>query len=129
MGSKSNYLEDKILEHVLRNVAYSSPATVYLALYTVNPTDSTAGTEVSGGSYARQAITFGAPSPVGTIKNSAQVTFPVATADWGDVTGFAIMDNVAGGNMLYWSAFAATKTILSGDQLKVAANAIVITED
>lgn len=129
MGSKTNYLEDKVLEHVLRNVAYTSPATVYLALFTANPTDAAGGTEVTGGSYARQSIAFAAPSPSGTIKNSALVTFPVASADWGTITGFAIFDASTVGNMLYWGALAASKSILTADQIKFAADSVVITED
>jgi hypothetical protein len=66
----------------LRNTSYTSPATVYVSLYTTDPTDADSGTEVSGGSYARTAVTFGAPSN-GVSTNSADVTFPTATASHG----------------------------------------------
>ncbi len=39
MGSKADYLENKVLEHVLKNTSYTSPVTVYCALFTVAPTD------------------------------------------------------------------------------------------
>jgi len=60
--SKTDFLENKIINHVLRNTAYTAPATVYAALFTATPGESSAGTEVTGGSYARQAATFSAPS-------------------------------------------------------------------
>lgn len=94
--AKSNYLEGKILNHVLRNTAYTSPTTVYACLYLnngVGPTDEDKGQEVKGAGYARQAITFGAPSsPGGVSSNSADVTFPTATADYGTVGFVGIKD-------------------------------------
>jgi hypothetical protein len=60
--SFSDYLEDAVLDHVFRNTALTSPTTVYVALYTATPSDAGGGTEVSGGSYARTAGTFGAAS-------------------------------------------------------------------
>jgi hypothetical protein len=75
MAEFSNYLENALINAVLRNTTYTSPATVYVSLYTSDPTDADSGTEVSGGSYARTAVTFGAPSN-GVSTNSADVTFP-----------------------------------------------------
>lgn len=128
MGSKTDYLENKILDYVLRNQAAFATATVYLALFTATPSDTGGGTEVSGGSYARQAITFGAASG-GSITNSGTVTFSAATADWGTVTSFAIMDAATSGNMLYWGALSANKTINNGDQIVFNASSVTITED
>ena len=82
MAEMSNYLENALINATLRNTSYTSPTTTYLALYTSDPTDADTGTEITGGSYVRQAITFGAPSN-GTSTNSAAVEFPQATADWG----------------------------------------------
>ena len=70
MAEFSNYLENAIINAVLRNTSYTSPTTVYVGLFTNDPTDADAGTEVSGGSYARVSVTFGAPSN-GVSTNSA----------------------------------------------------------
>lgn len=91
VNAKSNYLENKFLDHVLRNTAYTPPAAVYAALYLTDPTEEDKGQEVKGGSYTRKAITFGSASG-GQVSNSADVTFPTATADWGNITHMAIKD-------------------------------------
>ena len=116
MTDFSNYLENKLYDHILRNTAFTSPTTVYAALWTaVTDAEAVTGTEVSGGSYARQPVTFGAPTNgVGT--NSAIVTFPTATAGWGTVTHCSLMDAVTVGNGLsIIQALAASKVINSGD--------------
>ena len=84
MAEFSNYLENALINAVLRATTYTSPATVYVSLWTSDPTDAGSGTEVSGGSYARTSVTFGAPSD-GVTTNNADVTFPTATASWGTV--------------------------------------------
>ena len=114
MSAFSDYLEDALLNATLRGTAYTSPASVYLALFVSDPTDAGTGTEVSGGSYARQAVAFNAPSG-GTCLNSAQVTYPTASAAWGTVTHFGIYDAVSGGNLLYHGPLNTSKTINSGD--------------
>jgi hypothetical protein len=132
-GSKSNYLELKLLDHVLGGGDYSRPATVYIALYTAAPTDAGGGTEVSGGSYVRTAVTnnntnFPAASG-GAKSNGTDITFVEATVSWGTVVAFAIFDAVSGGNMLYWGDLTVNKTIEAGDTAKFAAGDIDITED
>lgn len=122
----SDYLENVLVNAVLRNTAYSSPATVYLALFTADPTDAGTGTEVTGGAYARQTITFGAPTN-GVASTNADVTFPVATAAWGAVTHFGIYDASSTGNLLFHGAFATSKTIATDDQFKVIAGNITVT--
>ncbi|MFA9271621.1 MAG: hypothetical protein ACEQSX_12855 [Baekduiaceae bacterium] len=112
--SLSNYLETALFNHVYRNTAYTSPTTVYVGLFTSNPGEAGSGTEVSGGSYARKAVTFGAPTD-GVGSNSAPVTFDEATADWGDLTHFATFDASSAGNMLSYDALSAPKTIDDGD--------------
>ena len=91
MAEMSNYLENALINATLRNTTYTSPATVYVALFTSDPTDAGSGTEVSGGSYARTAVTFGAPSN-GVTTNSAAVEFPQCTSSWGTVGWIGIMD-------------------------------------
>ncbi len=116
----SNYLENKIINITLRATAWSAPATVYAALFTTDPAEDASGTEVSGGSYARTAITFGAPSD-GVSTNSADCTFPTATDVWGTVTHCAIYDASTAGNQLYQGSLTASKSIASGDIFKFVA--------
>lgn len=126
MTALSNYLENALINATLRGQAYTAPTTVYLALFTSDPTDAGTGTEVTGGSYARQAITFGAPSN-GSSSNSADVLFPTATAAWGTITHFGIYDAATAGNLLYQFSITTSKTIASTDQLKVSAGDITVT--
>ena len=128
MAEFTNYLEDKIIDHMLRNQAYTPPSTVYLALFTAAPSDAGGGTEVSGGSYARQAVTLSAASG-GASSNSADITFPQATADWGTVTHCALMDAASGGNMLMWTALDASKTVNNGDTFKISAGDLDVAVD
>lgn len=126
--SMSNYLENALINATLRGVSYTSPATVYITLYTSDPTESDSGTEVSGGSYARQAITFGAPTD-GTTTNSDNVTFPEATADWGTVTHFGIKDASTAGNLLYSAALTTPQVINTGGVLQFPIGQITVTLD
>jgi hypothetical protein len=127
MDAKSNYLEDALLNHVLRNVSFTSPVAVYVALYTAAPTDAGGGTEVTGGSYARQAVTFSVPAS-GVVSNSGSITFPLATADWGVVAAIGIFDASVAGNLLYYGNLTASKTILTNDQLSFANAALTVAE-
>lgn len=128
MAGMSDYLENKILDLTLRGVAFTAPTSVYVALFTNDPTDAGTGTEVSGGAYARQVMTFNAASN-GSIANSSDVLFPVATASWGTVTHFAIYDAATAGNMLYSGALLVSKAVASGDQIKIAAGDITVSLD
>lgn len=129
MAGKSDYLENAILNAVLRAVSYTSPATVYIGLYTAAPTDAGGGTEVSGNAYARVAVTFSAAAS-GATSNSATVSFPRATGgNWGTVSHWGIFDALTNGNLLYWGALGASKTINSGDQAVIAIGELDITED
>lgn len=126
MAEMSNYLENALINAVLRNTSYTSPTTTYLALYTSDPTDADTGTEISGGSYARQSITFGAPSN-GVSTNSAAIEFPQATGSWGTITHVAIRDALTTGNMLYHTPLDASKTIASGDIFRIAIGSLSVT--
>ena len=126
MAEMSNYLEDALINATLRNTSYTSPATVYVALYTTDPTDADTGTEVSGGSYARTAVTFGAPSN-GVTSNSASVTFPTATASWGTIGYIGIRDNATGGNLLYHTALDEAKTVGTGDIFTISSGNLTVT--
>jgi hypothetical protein len=126
--SMSDYLENALLNAVLRNTPYTSPVEVYVALFTNDPTDAGTGSEVSGGGYTRQLVTFNAPSN-GQVTNATDILFPVATASWGTVTHIGIYDAPTGGNLLFHGALTANKTISANDQLKIAAGDISISLD
>ena len=115
----TNFLAGKVIDHLLRNQAYTPPSTVYLALYTVVPTRSTSGTEVSGGSYARQSLTLDAAAS-GLSSNSGTITFPTATADWGTVVAVGICDASTAGNILWYGNLTANKTVGNGTTFSMA---------
>jgi hypothetical protein len=126
MSEFSNYLENALVNAVLRNTTYTSPATVYVALFTTDPTDAGSGTELSGSAYARTAVTFGAPSN-GVTTNSADVTFATATASWGVVTHIGLYDALTSGNLLFHTPLDSSKTIDSGDIFKIASGSLSVT--
>lgn len=125
--SFSDYLENKVLLHVFDNTAYTSPSTVYVGLFTTDPTDAGTGTEVSGGSYARQSASFTVSN--NTATTDAAIEFPTATASWGTITHVGLFDAVSSGNLLAHSSLTADKTIDSGDVLRIPSGDIDITLD
>jgi hypothetical protein len=126
MAEISNYLENALINVTLRNTAFTAVATPYIALYTTDPTDADTGTEVSGGSYARQSVTMGAPSN-GVSTNSADVTFPTATGSWGTVAYIGIRDASTAGNLLYHTALDVSKTVTTGDIFKISTGNLSVT--
>ena len=129
MTAATNYLEDALLNGVLDGTQYTAPATVYLGLYTTDPTETgAAGTEVSGGAYARQALSFGVAAS-GSSATDADCTFPEATANWGTVTHIVVHDAAAAGNALFYGALSASKTVNSGDVFKVTAGQLTVSLD
>ena len=140
MAAMSDFLENKIIDWLFRAQAIgvtgasaaagTGPTSLFIGLYTANPTDVAGGTEVSGGSYARVTVssslanwagTQGAATTVassgatGTTSNNASITFPAPTANWGVVTGFGIFDASSAGNMLFYGALTTSKTVNNGD--------------
>jgi len=140
MAALSDFAENKIIDFLFRGQALgitgasaaagTGPTNVYVALYTANPTDSTAGTEVTGGSYARVTVasslanwagtqgagtTTASSGTTGTTSNNNAITFPAPTANWGVVTGAALCDATSGGNILAYGALTVNKTVNNGD--------------
>jgi len=128
MSAASDYLELKVLDHVLGNTTYTPASTLYLGLWTADDglESGTVTSEVSGGSYARQSITFDAASG-GSADSAATVTFPTATANWGTITHVAIMDASTSGNVLFHGSVTTSKTIESGDTFQVSAGNLTIS--
>ena len=137
MAAASDYLEQRVLDFVLRTAAeftFTAPTNVYVALFTAATDDAGGGTEVTNANaYARTEVTFGAIGAAtdGIISNDAIVTFPTATGTWGDVTHMAIVDNAThgAGNFLYHGVLGATKNIVLNDTFKFAIGDLDITLD
>lgn len=139
MAAMTDFLENKLIDWFFRAQAIgitgasagagSGPATLYFGLLTAAPSDSSGGTEVSGGSYARVAVTTGTSAFAntqasgtgastgtgGTTSNSNAITFPAPTANWGSVTHFGVWDASSGGNLLIHGALTTPKTVNNGD--------------
>ena len=125
-GNLSDYLETRLLDHFLGTTAYTMPTTVYVALYTVAPTDAGGGTQVTGGSYARQSAAFAAAAS-GATSNSANIDFagmPAATT-----VAIGIFDAITAGNLLLWGTLTANKTTDAGDTLRIATGDLDISID
>lgn len=121
--SFSDFLENKLLDHVFGGTAYSAPATLYVGLSTTPIADDGSGiTEPVGGSYARAAVTNSPanwPAAAAGLKsNGTAITFPQATAGWGTATHAFISDAASGGNYLVGGALATARTVNPGDTLR-----------
>ena len=141
MGAMSNYLEGQIVQHIFRTSSYTKPTVLAMALCTATPTDASTGatiTEVANsGSYARVTLnpsnsnwadTSGTDA---TTSNSSAITFTQATGSWGTVTAVAICDSATwgAGNMLFYGALSASKTVGSGDTFTFAIGDLSVVID
>jgi hypothetical protein len=130
MSAFSDYLENKVLDHLMGRTTYTAPASLYFALYTASPSDSGGGTEVSGGSYARVAVSNDAanwPSAAaGTKRNASTITFPEATASWGTIVAIAIHDASTAGNLLFWTTITS-RSVVQGDIPRFNAQGVAIS--
>lgn len=125
-GNLSDYLENKLIDHFLGTASYTMPSNIYVALYTVAPSDAGGGTEVTGGSYARQAATFDAAAS-GATSNDSNIDFtnmPAAT-----VVAIGIFDASTSGNLLLYGSLATNKTTDAGDTLRIATGDLDISID
>jgi hypothetical protein len=143
----SDYLKNKLTDHVFRAATFAKPTAVYVGLFTASPTAAGGGTEVTAvaSAYVRQNLpqsdtnwlaTQGGTSgnssgTTGQTKNAVVITYPVPTADWGTVGApiahYGIYDALAG-NLLFYGAFTASKVVLNGDQAPViAVNGMTVT--
>lgn len=145
MAAMSNYLENKLIDHIFRGVPYTAPTTAYFALYTAAPSDSGGGTEVSTGGYARAslacnvtnwaatnaALSTANPSAgtSGQTSNNSTVTFATPSLTWNTITHFGIFDALSGGNLLFWGALSASKLIQTGDAVTIQASQLVVQLD
>jgi hypothetical protein len=130
MSAFSDFLENSLIDHIFRGQTYTPPATIHVGLLTASAADGSPGTEVTGGSYARVAVTASLANFAGTqsagstaassgtsgaTSNNGVITFPAPTANWGSVTHFALFDASTGGNLLFYGALSTAKTVNNGD--------------
>lgn len=132
--SFSVYTEQAVLKHIFKVLSFTVPTNLYVALMTSAPLDNDTGStivEPVGGSYARvlnnswTVATDGSNNT--TAKNTGAVTFPTATALWGTITHFGVLDASTAGNLLCYGALTTSKQVTTDDTPSFAANAIVIT--
>lgn len=134
-GSKSDYLENKVLNSVFNGAAFPSIPTLYAALFTVAPSDAGGGTECTGGNYSRVAVTAnGTNFPTtsnGSMSNANAIAFPWLTGSIGTVMAWGLFDAASNGNLIYWGdlAVAYQKAYAADDQPYIPAGAMTVTED
>ena len=143
MSAKTDYLENKWIDHTFRGIAWPMPTILAVGLFTAAPSDAGGGTEVAGGGYARAALNpsatnwtntqasgTGASSGTGgQTSNAVVVTFPAPTGAWGVATHWGIFDALTGGNPLYVAPLTTPKTINSGDPAPTfPVGALTVTE-
>ncbi|MDV6318807.1 hypothetical protein [Chromohalobacter sp. HP20-39] len=130
MSAFSDYLEEGVLQHTLRGNSLPTPSTIYIALFTSDPTDADTGNEVSDSAYIRQDAAKGgsidsgwtAPATSGDGKmcsNAKLIQFPPVADGSVTVTHYALFDAQAGGNMLYHAPFSVSKTLEINDVLSI----------
>jgi hypothetical protein len=138
----SDFLENKLVDQLFRGQTAPTTSTLYVGLLTSAPSDSGGGSEVSGGSYARVAVTSSLANWAGTqtagstaassgsggqTSNNVALTFPTPTAGWGTVTHFGIYDASTGGNLLFWGTLTISKTVNQADTVTFPAASLSIT--
>ena len=121
----SNYLANKIISATVRNTPYNTPESVWIALYTTDPTKDDKGAEVREPSYNRQELSMSVPVN-GESENIAQVDFSQATSNWGKIAYIGIKDQAFDGNLLYFTELDNAKDILTGDQFRIDADRLTL---
>lgn len=135
MGSKSNYLENALLNYVLGRTPWTPPDSVYVALYTVAPGENSSGTEVSstGTGYTRVQVpndtTYWPTTSNGQKSNAMDIVWPIAQSDWGTVVAWALCDAATGGNILIYGDVQPSRPVIAGDIPRFQAGTLVWSED
>ena len=133
MPGKAHFYSDAVLNVLNGNDL--SGVTPFVALFSAAPgDDGSAGTELTGNGYVRQAITFGAPGAGDSanqrkIANTGNIQFGPAAADWLQAVAFGIFDAQTNGNLLYWNTLATPKIVQQGDFGQFAPGSLVVEED
>jgi hypothetical protein len=116
---------NRLLDASFGTTAYVDPTgPMQLALVTANGSATAAGTEVTGGSYARQTLTMDAAS-AGATSNSETISFtgmPAVT-----VVGVEVYDSAGSPRRCWWGALTASKTLGAGDTLTFSAGGLSVS--
>lgn len=128
MSALSDHAENLILNFLMTSGTATRPTAWYVALYTVAPSDSGGGTEVSGNGYSRQTVAWDtATGTGGTTDNTGAISFTASGGNFGTIVAIGIHDASSGGNLLWHGALSTNKTVNDGDTLEFAAGAIDLT--
>ena len=125
--SLSNTFETHTLNYLFTATSVTRPTAWYVALFTSNPDEDASGTEVSGGAYARQSVSFTVSG--NTASNTAAIEFPTATASYGTVTHVGVFDAASAGNLIAYAALTTSKAIDTGDVMRIPASDLDVTMD
>lgn len=138
----SNYVENNLADWLFRDQTFTPPDPIYVGLSTSACSDSSFGTEVTGGDYARVSVasslanwsgtqsagsTSASSGTGGQISNNNPIEFPTPSAGWGTVTHWFLADASTSGNLLICAALTASKVINSGDEVSFPAGALSVT--
>jgi hypothetical protein len=118
-SGKTTHQRNKTLDLWLGATVPTIPGTYYVALFTVAPNKDGGGTEVSGGSYARVAVTNNTTNwpnaASGRKTNATEIVFPQATANWGTIVAAALVSAASGAyTQYYWGLLSAPVAIING---------------
>jgi hypothetical protein len=125
--SLTNAFETETLEWLFTTTGVTRPTAWYVGLYTVAPTDSGGGTEVSGFDYARVSVTLSVTGDTAT--NGSALEWATATGTWGTVVAVGIFDAVSAGNLIAYGNLTTSKTITTGDVFRISTGNLDITLD
>lgn len=120
----SNTGENRALDWLMGTATTAPTTPLKVALVTANGSDTAAGTEVAGGSYARKNLTVAA-AVNGATSNSADLVWtgmPAAT-----VVGVEVWDNAGTPVRLWYGPLAASRTVASGDELRIPAASLTFS--
>lgn len=149
MAALSNYLENKLIDHLLRTTTFSQPSVIAIALCTTAPTDASTGATIvevpDANNYSRQTLnplnanweatqggTSGASSGTGgATSNAVDVDFPAPSGSWGTITHVAVCDSATwgAGNVLFHGALTTPISPTSGDEVVITAGDLTFTLD
>ena len=137
-SGKSNTQISKILNAEFNATSYSSPATLYMALWTsplTKTSDGSTAGETTYTGYTRVAVTanvtnFPSSSVGAAIQNGTAITFPSNGGVTSPaITYFVVLDSgsIGAGNILYWGSISST-TINPLDTPQVDVGNLTIAE-
>ena len=125
--SLTNAFETETLEWLFTTTGVTRPTAWYVGLYTVAPTDSGGGTEVSGYAYTRVSATLSVTGDTAT--NGSALEWAAATGTWGTVVAVGIFDASTAGNLIAYGNLTTSKTITTGDVFRISTGNLDITLD